>query len=1069
MYDEVTAQLIRGAPTVGSFDAARLPELLTDCYARISAARLLLSEGTDNSDLRESLGNLRQLATALEIHAALAVTSADRESAAFVAASSYQLLSKVNDFTQGLVDNQSRLTAESVPSQIAAGLLFLASGYPADAAEAVSGLVVANDPPDPRNPALRALLSLCTGQLGQIPSRAGEVSDGMDSEARAEVTLWNLILKAIRLLAVRLTSRPPTSSEAFASFQDICEQVRTLSVATFDIPEDSPWINSITSTYAGPHHAATLLLAAGAGLDDRALTNIPDPEGPDPSQWRLFIEQRLAQRPYLWTNHMEAVAAGLLNKGFSASISFPTGAGKSTLSELKIAATAMTGKKVLYLAPTLALVSQVARNLRELLNAADVDEDEIEDQLFNMPGFVLEKLISVMTPERCLLLATLAPDSFSDLGLIVFDECHFLHLEQGSNNLRPISGMLGLLRILELAPEADVLMLSAMMANGKEIADWLNKSFSKNCFLFDAAWKPTRQARGSLVFSQASIAAAKSLIPMPDGRIPQRQLLAEPYAIVCLKQNWTTSELRDYRILRLLGRSVPFKGGRDSGQRTIKLESTACAVAVASAAAARGLKVIVFFHTRSSVPTAVNLSKRAYEVPALEFTPVEAGLRAAASEELGGDEFVLVPHAIAGGHYGDLLREERDVVEGAFKRASGPRILFSTNTLAQGMNLPADLVLIIRTTAYSTDTGSMQNIPVHDLLNAAGRAGRAGMSANGMVLVLPDNIVEFNKQRQVASEGLTRLKDQVLAQDDRCLNIVDPVEVLLDKLWKGDEDTLSLQYFLHRLPPKSEVQDGPARVQAFLAKSFAAYCAAQRDQLPVFEKKVARAVEKRVELIGDDGDGILDVLCSATGLPTSIIGSVLEKLNTFADGFTAISATEWSDWSFLLLDEIDGLRTHVFRSTVSDSGFVAASTLAVCTRSWVTGENYKCIELNLGTSPMALGTLRKARKFCRDTTRELSYFLGLVAQIVLSTKLESREPLAWSASVAATMIREGFDSREKWALFQIKRASSWTRVSTHRQAEHYLRFVRPFEAENEPVRDLLSRVATGVREVEQRA
>jgi len=55
--------------------------------------------------------------------------------------------------------------------------------------------------------------------------------------------------------------------------------------------------------------------------------------------------------------HREAVQKGYLAEGVSSAISFPTGGGKSTLAELKIA-NAFFAKEGVFLAPTHALVGQ---------------------------------------------------------------------------------------------------------------------------------------------------------------------------------------------------------------------------------------------------------------------------------------------------------------------------------------------------------------------------------------------------------------------------------------------------------------------------------------------------------------------------------------------------------------------------------------------------------------------------------------------------------------------------------------------------------------------------------------
>ena len=52
------------------------------------------------------------------------------------------------------------------------------------------------------------------------------------------------------------------------------------------------------------------------------------------------------------------------------------------------------------------------------------------------------------------------------------------------------------------------------------------------------------------------------------------------------------------------------------------------------------------------------------------------------------------------------------------------QVVATATTLAQGINLPADVVLIVGETRY--DTVKQRNVPIdaHEILNAAGRAGR---------------------------------------------------------------------------------------------------------------------------------------------------------------------------------------------------------------------------------------------------------------------------------------------------------------------------------------------------------
>jgi DNA-binding transcriptional LysR family regulator len=110
------------------------------------------------------------------------------------------------------------------------------------------------------------------------------------------------------------------------------------------------------STYAGPRHLAALLLATDDGIHDAVLTKLPPPTGADQEIWKKWLQHRAAMAPFVWPNHREAIARGFHWTGKSAVVILPTGAGKTTLSSLKIAGNLARKKKVIFLAPTHSLV-----------------------------------------------------------------------------------------------------------------------------------------------------------------------------------------------------------------------------------------------------------------------------------------------------------------------------------------------------------------------------------------------------------------------------------------------------------------------------------------------------------------------------------------------------------------------------------------------------------------------------------------------------------------------------------------------------------------------------------------
>ena len=201
--------------------------------------------------------------------------------------------------------------------------------------------------------------------------------------------------------------------------------MRSLSVDSFDdlltAQDTAP-----SSLFPGPFHMASLLAAVARDLVATALSGCRRRPGLEGDGWAEAMRQMAHRRPYLWRNHREAIDAGYLERGVSSVVSFPTGAGKSTLAELKIAAALIAGQKVVFLAPTLALVDQTATALRKAFPGARVQRERTEESLSIADGEEMPEL-AVMTPERCLALLGFQPQTFEDVGLMVFDECHLLH------------------------------------------------------------------------------------------------------------------------------------------------------------------------------------------------------------------------------------------------------------------------------------------------------------------------------------------------------------------------------------------------------------------------------------------------------------------------------------------------------------------------------------------------------------------------------------------------------------------------------------------------------------------
>ncbi len=224
-----------------------------------------------------------------------------------------------------------------------------------------------------------------------------------------------------------------------------------------------------------------------------------------------------------------------------------------------------------------------------------------------------------MTPESCLAQMSIEPTVFEGVGLLIFDECHLLHPEE-SRGRRALDAMLCLLNFASRAPEANFLLLSAMMKNADEIAAWIADLTERPCLPLSLPWKPTRQLRGSVVYAQSDVdelgdglrkAQRKRKTKAPS-TVDKAALRIVPMGLFSLKQTWATRNTQDYALLGLLKDTVQLAANQ---WWRLTPNSGEVSAAIASAASASGVKTLVFFQTiRNAVSAKNKISEELGEV-----------------------------------------------------------------------------------------------------------------------------------------------------------------------------------------------------------------------------------------------------------------------------------------------------------------------------------------------------------------------------------------------------------------------------------------------------------------------
>ncbi|WP_449411282.1 DEAD/DEAH box helicase [Methylobacterium komagatae] len=1045
MFDALTAQILRSAPALPDLNPEDLPKILTRHYAQLVAKRLQ-GPSFDDTEADSAAWPLERIADAYEIVASLETEVSMRQAASFVAATAHQILSRKRVFKSESSDLTPSLDRDKVDPSIAAALLFLAAEQYADANEAALSmprftgasetLIVGRNVKDLASGRLESILRRANGRRSAPPVRRS-------IQNRAFLALVSTLNEGIELLAASVLGEtlPEDVTSQFDSPQSAFRTVIELSGLRQDAYSDILETELFTS-YAGPHHLASLLLIAADGISQAALTSIPPPMGADGEFWKSWLRFRAKDTPFLWRNHREAIAKEFAQTGNSSVLILPTGAGKTTVSALKIAGTLARKKKVVFLAPTHALVEQLTDDLQSIFPSdkygLQVSSDF--DSLF-IEGTNLQD-IEVMTPERCLAMMSFEPNAFADVGLLVFDECHLLSPDAGKIG-RALDGMLCVLTFNTVARDADLLFLSAMLKNGAEFAEWVAQLTGRKCVDVELLWKPSRQARGLVVYDQrelsAALVSAKKMQAKIDNdvgsiaktirSIAKKEVAAVPKAVWGLTHNWI-STTDSHTFTAISEKAFPLGVGFKKRRLWATPNANQTAGRIATSAAASGIKTIIFVNTKAdAISLARDVAAQIGEI--ISLNEREEKIWEALIAELGDAK-----HAIFGGanlgavpHNSAMFRLERLLSESLFRRADGAKVIVATPTLAQGLNLPAQLALLAGDKRAGDAATPRESLQAHELLNAAARAGRAGHLANGVVLLIPEPLVTYASERVLSIDLKSKLS-AILPEDDRCVSIRDPLEIVLDRISAGSMADRAVQYTVSRLAILEASDEQAVTSLHLLNRSFGAFLARRRNETILFDEKIDQ-LRSETKKLSAEGDALKLLISSQSGLPAELIAKLSNKLLSSV-GSLPINILGWLSWVFDWLASDETAREYLLHDVrnqmLSAVGLKADNAIdgVVLTaifpgiKGWLEGSTIAEIEMLLGGNPNSEKVSKRVCPRARDLVsnvipRGVSFIIGVVSHVIDEYEIYKKQPnldqkLVQSLSSA---VRKGFDSVAK--------------------------------------------------------
>jgi ATP-dependent RNA helicase HelY len=406
---------------------------------------------------------------------------------------------------------------------------------------------------------------------------------------------------------------------------------------------------------------------------------------------------------------IEAIDA--IEAGQHVIVAAPTGSGKTVVAEFGIERSYRDGQRAFYTAPIKALSNQKYRDL-VAIHGAEAVGLLTGDTTINHSAQIV-----VMTTEVLRNMIYADPTVLADVGTVVLDEVHFLQDTYRGPVWEEV--------IIHLPDHIQLICLSATVSNHAQLGEWVR-----------AVRGPTR-----VVVETKRPVTLENFYLVGD-RINQ-ELRMMP---VVLDGQANPSGFR-YDLRSLRGRGPQ----RDSRRERRVVETPHRIETLRLLEARKMLPAIWFIFSRNQCDAAAQacvdagliLTDEGERQRITEIAQDRLGaLRSSDLEVLGVTEFLARLQAGIASHHAGLLPAFKEVVEACFVEGL-IKVVFATETLAVGINMPARTVVIEKLTKFTGD--HHESLTAGEYTQLTGRAGRRGIDEHGSAVVLWNPFVQFGQ------------------------------------------------------------------------------------------------------------------------------------------------------------------------------------------------------------------------------------------------------------------------------------------------------------------------------------
>ena len=411
---------------------------------------------------------------------------------------------------------------------------------------------------------------------------------------------------------------------------------------------------------------------------------------------------------------LDAIAS--INDGLNVLVAAPTGSGKTVVAEYAVARAHRAGLRSFYTAPIKALSNQKFVELSTFYGESQVGLLTGDNSINPNASIV------VMTTEVLRNMIYARSQALDLLGVVVLDEVHFLQDAYRGPVWEEV--------IIHLEPTVQLVCLSATVSNATELCDWLTTVRGPTTPIVETK-RPIELTNHYLVGDKSSN-TLRTFDVLIDGR-------ANPEVI-------RFEQAKSNAPVRHAGRQNSRQYG--APQRLFAPQRSDI---IKELSAADLLPAIFFIFSRNQCDEA---AKSCLKMGISLTTPAEKKeIVAIAHERLTGfsdddlaalefTQFVKQLEAGIGSHHAGIVPTFKEIVETCFARGL-VKVVFATETLAVGINMPARAVVLDKITKFNGENHQM--LKPSDYAQLTGRAGRRGLDDIGHALVVWSPFVTFEQ------------------------------------------------------------------------------------------------------------------------------------------------------------------------------------------------------------------------------------------------------------------------------------------------------------------------------------